>query len=124
MNIPSNIAKSFLLASAIFGGIIMVTEYEPDLFPFFFIAMIPIFMVVTMVILGTVCPFFWLAKSATVNERRIFQIYYPFYAIIVFSVCAWGIISSHFDNFAIAFFSSAFITTSQSWVWFAKTTEE
>lgn len=120
MNLPSNLSKSCLLAAVIFWIIIATEEVDIGLTPFMFLSLIPIFFVVTIVVIGSICSIFWLRKSETFGNKAIFKTFYPYYAIIAFGICSFGIIASDFDIYIIAFFTSAFITTSQCWVWFAK----
>jgi len=120
MNIQNNLAKSCLLATVIFWGVIASKSVDVDMMPFVFLSMIPIFLCVTMVIIFTVCPFFWAAKGTRFNNAKVFKIFFPFYAIVMFGLCLLGILNSDNEIQLIAFFASAFITTSQSWVWFAK----
>ncbi|OUR99336.1 hypothetical protein A9Q86_12235 [Flavobacteriales bacterium 33_180_T64] len=124
MNIPANLAKSCLLATVIFWVIISSKSIDPDIILFMFLSIIPIFIVSTIVILSTICSVFWLAENADFNKKQVFKTYYPYYVIIVFGICVFAIISSGFDLYIIAFFSSVFITTNQSWVWFAKETQK
>lgn len=121
MNLPLNLAKSSLLALAVFWTIIYAEEgLDHDLFLFMLLSFIPIFLVVTIVIVGTICPIYWIAKKEHINNTQIFKTYFPYYAILAFLICVFGIIVSDFDIYLIAFFVSAFITSSQTWVWFAK----
>ncbi|WP_299224863.1 hypothetical protein [uncultured Psychroserpens sp.] len=120
MNIPENLSKSCLLAALIFWLIIGSDDFESDMIPFIFLSLIPIFVCVMIVILGTICPIFWIASSTTFNNKQIFKTYFPYYTILTFTICLFGIIISNFDIYMIAFFTSAYITTNQSWVWFTK----
>lgn len=119
MDLPTNLSKSMLLSAAIFWSIIISDEWDPDMVPYMFLSLIPIFMVCTIVITLTICPIFWLSDKR-LSTRFIFLKYFPYYALISFGFSLYFIIVSDFDVFAVAFFSAAFITTSQSWVWFAK----
>ena len=120
MNLPLNLAKSSLLALVIFWTIICAKEgLDHDLFLVMLLSFIPIFLVVTIVIIGTICPIYWIAKKEHINNIQLFKTYVPYYAILAFLICAFGIIVSDFDIYLTAFFVSAFITSSQSWVWFA-----
>lgn len=123
MNVPSNLAKSCLLASAIFWTIIGSHDWESSMLLIAFLSLIPIFLVVTVVIIGSICTIFWVFEKKDFNKQQIFRTYFPYYTIIMFGICTFGIIVSNFDIYIIAFFTSAFITTSQSWVWFAKEKE-
>ncbi|WP_353778023.1 hypothetical protein [Winogradskyella sp. 3972H.M.0a.05] len=123
MNVPSNISKSSLLAFVVFWAISFATETDIltiDMTPYVMFSFIPVFLVSSFVILSTVCPFFWLLEKDGFDKTQVFMGYFPYYVITTFSICAFFIISSDFDTLAIAFFASAFISTSQAWVWFAK----
>lgn len=120
MNVPLNLAKSSLLALIVFWTVIGSKEgFDNDIVLLIFLSFIPIFLVVAIVIIGTICPIFWLTKKENFNNIQIFKIYFPYYTIIAFGVCVFGIHTSNFDIYMTAFFTSAFITSSQSWVWFA-----
>ncbi|MGS2727220.1 hypothetical protein ACU8DI_11485 [Psychroserpens sp. BH13MA-6] len=121
MNFPTVIAKSCLLAAVILWLIIATEGIDIQTIPIMFLTLIPVFMVSTLCILTTICPFFWMGKKKGFDKRHIFKIYYPFYAIMTFGISAFGIISSNFDVYSIAFFTSAFITSNQAWVWLSKT---
>jgi len=121
MNFPLNLAKSSLLALAVFWTIILSEDgFDADFTLLILLSCIPIFLVVTVVIIFTICPIYWLAKKEDFNKQQVFKTYFPYYTTIAFFICVFGMYSSNFDTYMIAFFSSAYITTSQSWVWFAK----
>ncbi len=120
MHVVSNLAKSCLLATVIFW-IIAGTDYmDMDMILVIFLSFIPIFFIATIVILGSIYVIFWLRVNENFSKRQVYKTFYPYYAIIAFGIAVFGIISSGFDIYIIAFFTSAFITTSQSWIWFAK----
>ncbi len=122
MNIPGNIAKSSLLATLIFWGIGLTEGAELFAIALMFISYIPIFLSCSLVILATICPFFWLAETEKFNNKQVFRMYFPYYAIICFAICMYGIFSNTREMFSIGFFVAVFITTMQSWIWFAKET--
>ncbi|WCO00854.1 hypothetical protein [Psychroserpens ponticola] len=120
MNVPLNLAKSSMLALIIFWTIICSKEgFDTDLVLLILLSFIPIFLVVAIVILGSICPIYWITKKEDYNNLQIFKTYYPYYAIIAFICCLIGIIINDLDIYFVAFFVSAFITSNQSWVWFA-----
>lgn len=121
MNLPSNIAKSSLLAGLIFW-IVGGTEgfNSVTIIPIIFISYIPIFICCALTILVTICPFYWLAEKNSLSKRDVFNRYYPYYSIVCFGLCSYGIYSNTHETFFIGFFISIFITTMQSWIWFAK----
>jgi hypothetical protein len=120
MNLPSNLGKSTLLASAVFWGILGSKVLQITFMPFVLLSFIPIFICVASSVIVSICPIFWLTERESFNKKRIFKAYFPYYAIVVFGICVLAIIDNSFSILAIAFFSSAFISTCQSWVWFAK----
>lgn len=120
MNIPSNIAKSSFLVSLVFWTIGLTSGAELFAIAIIFISFIPIFLSCSMVILLTICPFFWMAETENFNKKQVFKTYFPYYAIICFSICMYGIFRNTNGIFLIGFFVAIFMTTTQSWIWFAK----
>nr|WP_321230267.1 hypothetical protein [uncultured Psychroserpens sp.] len=120
MNLPGNLAKSSLLASVIFWIIIWSKEFEMNMMPFVLLSYIPIFLCVLIVIVASICPFFWSAKNEIYTKAQVFKMCFPYYTCIAFGLCCYGIITSDYDLYYSAFCISAYITTNQSWVWFAK----
>ncbi|MCB0383705.1 MAG: hypothetical protein KDD05_10550, partial [Psychroserpens sp.] len=93
---------------------------DNDLFLIMLLSFIPIFLVVTIVIISTICPIYWLAKNEHTGNKQVFKTFFPYYAVVAFVICVSGIITSGFETILTAFYVSAYITSSQSWVWFAK----
>lgn len=120
MKVPSNLAKSSLLATFIFWTIGLTDDAEYFQIAIIFISYIPIFLSCSLVILLTICPFFWLAETKNCNKRQVFKLYFPYYAIVCFAICTYGIFNNIHEEFLIGFFVSVFFTTMQSWIWFAK----
>lgn len=120
MNLPGNLSKSSLLALLIFWIIIGSKEFDIDMIPFIMLSYIPIFICVLVVYLCSIGPIFWSAKSANFSNAQIFKLCFPYYTCIAFGLCSYGIIASDFDLYFSAFCISAYITTNQSWIWFAK----
>lgn len=119
MNVPLNLAKSSILATVIFWLIGMTEHFNFEMLGFVFISYIPIFMSCSFVICLTICPFFWLKEKEAFDKKMVFKTYFPYYSIVCFGICVFGIISS--DSIILtAFFISVYITTSQSWIWFAQ----
>lgn len=120
MNLPNNLVKSCGLATVVFWTVILAEEsFNASVLPFAVVSVIPIAFCTTVVIVFTVCPFFWMNSSETINHQTIFKTCFPYYAIVAFSICMYGMYATDFSIFMVAFFTSAFITTCQSWVWFA-----
>ncbi|WP_299386747.1 hypothetical protein [uncultured Lacinutrix sp.] len=120
MNVPSNVGKSTLLAMCIFWIINFTKDVSMDLAGIVLLSAIPIFICVTLVIIITICPIFWILKKDTISNYAIAKKYFPYYAIVMFGLCLMGVIASRADIYSISFFITVFITTAQSWVWFAK----
>ncbi|MDG5492668.1 hypothetical protein [Psychroserpens sp. SPM9] len=120
MNVPSNLAKSCSLATIIFWAVIAIEPIEFNALPFVILSVIPVFFCTSLVIVLTICPFFWTAKTKGANPVKVFKTWHPYYTIICFGISISVIVLADFESFIIAFFTSAFITTNQSWVWFAK----
>lgn len=120
MNVPSNLAKSSILASVIFWIIIGSKEFNIDMIPFVMLSYIPIFLCVLVVYFCSIGPFFWSPKRTNFSNVQVFKMCFPYYTCITFGLCCYGIIVSDFDLYFSAFCMSAYITTNQSWVWFAK----
>ena len=121
MDLPKNIAKSSLLAGAIFWIVGGSEEFNTvSIIPIIFISYLPIFICCAVTILVTVCPFYWLAEKESLSKRDVFNRYYPYYSIVCFGFCSYGIYVHIKEAYFIGFFISVFITTMHSWIWFAK----
>ncbi|WP_152611450.1 hypothetical protein [Psychroserpens damuponensis] len=120
MNVPENLAKSSLLALVIFWTIISSVHFDQNVLLYVMLSFIPVCISVTIVILGTICPFYWSAKGNDVTNKQVFKLCFPYYTCIAFGLCSYGIVVSNYDLHFSAFCLSAFITTNQSWLWFAK----
>ncbi len=125
MNIPSVILKSTILATCIFWLFTISKGFQIDMLLLVFLSIIPISLCCTFTILLTIAPFFWFqgkeASDRSYNRNKVvFNKYYPFYTIAIFSLCLYGAIKFSFAN---SFFISVFFTTMQSWVWFAKSNQ-
>lgn len=120
MNIIKNISRSTLLATAIFWLIIYKDVGDDAILLFMFLSLLPIFLCCLVTILITIYPFYWLISNDTRTNSCVFKTYFPYYAIVSFCGSMLTIIASDFELFVISFFTSAFITTSHSWMWFSK----
>ena len=120
MKIPSNLAKSSLLATGIFWVIGMTDGFESVMLPLMFISYVPVFVCCTGTILLTICPFYFFGETKHFSKRHVFQRFYPYYSIVCFALCAYGIYENTNETFLIGFFVAVFFTTMQSWIWFAK----
>lgn len=120
MNILSNIGKSILLAMCVFWIINFSKEFKTDMLPFVLLSIIPISICVTLVIIITIVPLFGLLQKKKESNYSLTKKCFPYYIILVFGLCVFGIIASDSEFYFISFFITAFITTAQSWVWFAK----
>ena len=119
MNTSKNIIKSTLLATCIFWLIILSKGFEAIMIPLIFLSIIPISISCAITILLTILPFFWLKNKETTN-RKVFETYFPFYTIVLFSLCLYFSIK---EPIFISFFASAFFVAMQSWVWFGEEIE-
>ena len=119
MDLPTNLCKSTILATVIFWSVILTEHFEASMFSIIFISMIPIFMSCALTITITICPFFWSFQNSGFDKPAIFKSYFPYYAIVCFSLSVCCIFINDFEIYAVAFFTSVFITTSYSWVWFS-----
>ncbi|WP_452219854.1 hypothetical protein [Lacinutrix salivirga] len=122
MNISANIGKSILLAFVVFWTINFTDDidFDTDMLGLAILSIIPIGICVTIVIVATICPVFWIFSNKDMDRKKVFKNYFPFYTIVAFSVCAFGIYTFNSEVFIISFLITAYITTAQSWVWFAK----
>lgn len=120
MHILGNIGKSSLLAASIFWIIILSDTFEWEMIPYIFLSLIPIYIICALTILITICPIFWFLKNDNYNNQQIFKTYFPLYTILMFSLCVYYVYKTSTDIIVLSFFISAFITTTQSWVWFTK----
>ena len=120
MNIPSNIGKSTLLAMCIFWIINFTKDFDSGFLPFVLLSIIPIGICVTLVVIITICPIFWIFQKEKESNNSLSKRCFPYYIILVFGLCVLGIIASDSEIYLISFFITAFFTTAQSWVWFTK----
>ncbi len=121
MNILNNLAKSTALAAIIFWSIIIAVEdINLTAFPFIVISLIPICICCTVMILGTIYPVFWITSNKKITNQKVFKLYFPYYAILLFFICLYGIILSCYEVLVVSFFISTYITSCQSWIWFSK----
>lgn len=90
MNVPANVAKSSVLASVIFWGIILSSEFDLDITPFVLLSYIPIFLCVLIIIVGSICPFFWSAKGDIYTKTQVFKMCFPYYTVVVLGCAVLG----------------------------------
>jgi len=124
MNLPSNIGKSTLLAMGVFWTINFTESFELNMLPFILLSIIPICICVTLAIIITICPVFWIFQKENENNMTLSKRCFPYYIVIFFLVCICVAFTSGFEFYLVSFLCSAFITTAQSWVWFAKDIRE
>lgn len=120
MNVPYNIVKSCLLAFVVFWMTIATKGLEASLIPFILLSIIPIVICVSIIVMVTIYPVFWMAVSPTFSAKAIFKTYFPYYSILSFALCFYSAYAVGFSVYPTAFFISAYVTTCQSWVWFTK----
>ncbi|WP_282134367.1 hypothetical protein [Seonamhaeicola maritimus] len=117
MSIGKTIAKATLLSTCIFWFLIFCDDLDLGMLPFVFLSMIPICLCCSLVIIFTIAPFFWICNKEQNGTEIVFQWFFPFYAIACFCLCAYGFWEA---PDAVSFFTAAFFTSLQSWVWLAK----
>ena len=120
MNLLTNICKSTLLATAVFWIILITDSFNAEMIPFVPLSMIPIFFCCAITISLTISPLFWWFESLTFEKKQVFLTFFPIYCIAVFGLCVALIVGCDFEIYSIAFATSAFISTSQSWIWMSK----
>lgn len=119
MNIGNTLIKATGLATSIFW-LILLPEYPTvSIIISILLSLIPIFICCLLTIVFTVFPFFWFFED-TLGKKQVFKTYFPYYVILIFSICLFAINLFNYELFAIAFFASAFFTLLQTWVWYSK----
>jgi len=119
MKIGNTAIKATGLAASIFWFILLPEYQTVSIVIFMLLSLIPIFICCLFTIVFTVFPFFWFLEDS-LDKKQIFKIYFPYYAILVFSISSFSIHIFNYQLFAIAFFTSAFFTLLQTWVWNSK----
>ncbi|MGV8994868.1 MAG: hypothetical protein ACOH1O_12265 [Flavobacterium sp.] len=119
MNLLTNICKSTMLATAVFWILLGSDRFEAFMFGLIPLSMIPIFICCAITISLTIFPLFWWLKSSKFDKKQVFETFFPAYSIVAFGLCVALIVSFDFESYSIAFATSAFISTSQSWIWMA-----
>lgn len=120
MNLLTNICKSTMLATAVFWIILITDRFNAEMIPFVPLSMIPIFFCCAVIISLTISPLFWWFASSEFDKKQVFETFFPIYSIAAFGLCVALIIGFNFESYSIAFATSAIISTSQSWIWMAK----
>ncbi len=119
-NVPITLLKSTLTAGTIFWFILLQEEnllYRPLMLIVF--SIFPIIVLSSSIIMISIYPF-TVINNNTFTKRDSFKKYFPYYTLVTFVICLFSTIAFQFDVFAIAFFSSAFITLMFAWVWMFK----
>jgi len=62
---------------------------------------------------------FWYSKKSK-DKQHVFKIYFPYYIITLFGLCAMGIIKFNGQSFAIYFFGSLYFLTLIIWRYIMK----
>ena len=120
MNLLTNICKSTILATVVFWILLGSDRFEAFMFALIPLSMIPIFFCCAITISLTISPLFWWFESSKFDKKQVFETFFPFYSIAAFGLCVALIDSFDFESYSIAFATSAFVSTSQSWIWMAK----
>ena len=119
LNILSTVIRAIGLSALIFWSIILTHSFSLNILMFILPSLIPISICCILTIWGTIAPFF-ISRKRIENLETIYRKYFPFYSITIFGLCFFAILTSKFDVYALAFFTSAFFTALQSWNWIVK----
>ena len=119
MKLPLIILKATLLSTVIFWVILFLNGTDSALLIYIVPSMIPISICNTIVITCTIAPFFW-SKNDNTSYQTVFKTYFPYYALICFSLCVYGTFQ---EPVLLCFYAAAFISTLQTWVWIVKHAE-
>ena len=110
--------KAALLSSSLLSMyILFFVNTGEDIILLFPLSILITFFIASGLIFFTIVPFTLLE-----NNNTIFKKYFPFYAIVFFSLCLTVAYNVHFEEIVIAILTIAYITAMQSWVWFFKPT--
>lgn len=112
--------KSSVFANVVFWILVNSiegVEFEYTLLAFF--SQIIFFVICAVAIFFTIMPLFSIDENK-LNERQIFNKYFPFYSICSFIICAYGVLESNFNIISITTYSTAFFTSIISWVWYCE----
>ncbi len=120
MNFIDNTAKSALLATIIFWLLNLNQITLSSAFFFIGISLLPIFLCSLITISATIYPIYVIGGKTKLARKKTFKRYFPYYAMVLFSVSIILLTATQFDPFLLSFLTSAFITTSQSWLWFSE----
>lgn len=118
-NLGITILKATITSTVFFWMFIIHDSFNVEMIPFIFISVIPIFILCSLAICVTIMPFIWSEKEGRKRDE-IFKKYFPFYAVGIFLVFSYPIISSEFQEYVIAFFMTSFLILMQSWIWLCK----
>ncbi len=120
MDTPLAILKATCMSFVIFWTILLTEErFIIDILPYMFLSVIPIALCCMLTICLTIAPFFW-SKNENTSLKKVYNTYFPFYAIALFGICTYMLTTSNFKIFPVAFISSAFFTLLKSWHWLAQ----
>lgn len=110
------IIKSTLIATTLFW-LLLISSEDIGRDGLFLIAFstIPIFIICAVGYTITIMPILW-NENGRLTNKQLFNIYFPYYAIIAFGICLFFIIDSNFGNIEICFFGTAFFTSITAWL--------
>lgn len=111
--------KSSLIATCMFWLLVFQTDFDSFLLMMVLISVIPITIISSLTILGTIMPFYWFNINK-LNKYQIFKKYFPVYSITIFTISCYYVIISKYDHFVLAFCLTAFFTLMQAWVYIFK----
>lgn len=118
MTFSTSILKAIMLSTVVFWLVIISEEFNTDMILIAFISIVPISICCSLTIAITIIPFFTFNKK--MNCIEVYKKYFPFYAMVSFSLCFYGVWDTNFNLFPVSFFLSAFFTTLQTWNWIVK----
>ena len=105
-NLSSTLLKAIFIATILFWALI-IPEMFNQIFILIILSIIPIAIVCSLTIIVTITPFFWLAKEG-VTDQEIFKKYFPFYAIIAFSISLYFMIDKNLKVLPVLFLLQLF----------------
>ncbi|WP_248723608.1 hypothetical protein [Seonamhaeicola sp. ML3] len=84
MRIGNTIGKATLLATVIFWLIIFSKVYEPEMFLYLLLSMVPICICCAITVTLTIAPFFWYEGKPRKTEKKFLNTFFPFMPLLFF----------------------------------------
>lgn len=79
-----------------------------------------LFFISLIMIVTTILPIHEFEKNR-LNKNQFVKKYFPYYAIIFFTICFASLVESNFNKFMLTVTITAFFTAMMSWFWLFKT---